>query len=344
MAKRKNIESESFSEFLDRQYGVGVLTSGSDIIERKRDVLPTILSLDLALSGGIPFGITALISGKPKVGKTSICLQILKNAIDRNKPAFYFDIERRCSKALIGTIQGLDPSKLNIIKSTEEKNLNAEDYLNILERTIKDNKDAVIVVDSLAMLSTMAEQAEVIGSNKDMSGPPKLLAAFFRRTQQIIDNNNVILIFISQLITNREPNGKKFIEKGGMGIQYATSVWLNCTWAKTWDKDVNSNAPLGQDVQISVVCSALGAPFLPCSVPLRFGSGPDIIKDIVINSENVGLIQKAGAWYSIPSILDDNKQPLKFQGIDKVCEYLKENKEKAQLLDKEIREMLIPKI
>jgi recombination protein RecA len=344
MAKKKNIENESFGEFIDRQYGKGVLISGNDIVERKREVLPTILSLDLALSGGMPFGITALISGKPKVGKTSICLQILKNAIDHNKPAYYFDIERRCSKSLLNTIQGLDPLKINIIKSTEEKNLNAEDYLNILERTIKDNKNAVIVVDSLAMLSTMAEQAEVIGSNKDMSGPPKLLSAFFRRTQQVIDNNNIILIFISQLITNRDPNGKKYIEKGGMGIQYATSVWLNCTWAKIWEKDPNTNAPLGQDVQIQVVCSALGPPFLPCSVPIRYGSGPDIVKDVVINAENVGLIQRAGAWYSLPMFKDEKDEPIKLQGIDKICEYLNLNKDKLEQLDKNIREMLIPKI
>jgi len=344
MAKRKNIESESFEDFLSRQYGKGVLSTASDIVERKREILPTILSLDIALSGGIPFGVTSLISGKPKVGKTSICLQILKNAIDRGKPAFYFDIERRCSKSLIQTINGLDASKLNIIKSTEDKILNAEDYLNILERTIKDNKYAVIVVDSLAMLSTMAEQSEDIGSNKDMSGPPKLLSSFFRRTQQIIDNNNIILIFISQLITNRDPNGKKFIEKGGMGIQYATSVWLNCTWAKTWDKDSNTNAPLGQDVQISVVCSALGQPFLPCSVPIRFGFGPDVIKDIVINAENIGLIEKSGSWYILPMFKDENGEKIKLQGINQVCEYLSENIDKSEILDKEIRNMLIPNI
>jgi len=343
MAKKKSSESESFSEFLDREYGKGIISTANDIVERKREILPTALSLDIALSGGIPSGVTVLISGKPKVGKTSLCLQILKNAIDRGKPAFYVDIERRCSKSLLQTIDGLDISKLNIIKSTEERILFAEDYLNILERTIKDNKDAVIVVDSLAMLSTMAEQAEAIGSNKDMSGPPKLLSSFFRRMQQVVDNNNVILIFISQLITNRDPGGKKYIEKGGVGIQYATSVWLNCTWAKMWDKDVNVNAPLGHDIQISIQCSALGPPHLPCSVPIRFGSGIDTARDTIINAENIGLIERSGAWYKIPSILDDKKEPVKFQGIDNLTKYLNENKDKLSLLDDSVREMLIPK-
>jgi len=342
MAKKKGVESESFSEFLDREYGKGIISTANDIVERKREILPTTLSLDIALSGGIPSGVTALISGKPKVGKTSICLQILKNAIDLGRPAFYFDIERRCSKSLLQTINGLDISKLNIIKSTEERALFAEDYLNILERTVKDNKEAVIVVDSLAMLSTMAEQAEAIGSSKDMSGPPKLLSSFFRRMQQIVDNNNVILIFISQLITNRDPGGKKYIEKGGVGIQYATSVWLNCTWAKLWDKDTGTNAPLGHDVQIAIQCSALGPPHLPCSVPIKFGHGIDIVKDIVINAENIGLIEKAGSWYNIPMFKTKEGEPVKLQGIGQVCEYLKENDKNLKLLEKEVRNILIP--
>jgi len=343
MAKKKNIGTESFDEFLQRQYGKGVLTTANDLVERKREILPTVLSLDIALNGGIPVGTTCLISGKPKIGKSSLCLQILKNAIERNKPAFYVDIERRANKSLIQTISGLDIEKLNIIRSTEDKFLTAEDYLDILERIIKDNKDAVIVVDSLAMLSTMAEMSESIGANKDMSGPPKLLSSFFRRTQQVVDNNNIILIFISQLITNRDPQGKKYIEKGGMGVQYAVSVWLNCTWAKLWDKDINSNAPLGQDIQINIVCSALGSPYLPCSIPLRFGSGPDVVKDIIQNSENIGLIEKSGSWYSITNTLDEKNEPMKFQGLDKVREFLINNPIKLQDLENNIRNILIPK-
>jgi len=341
MAKKKSIESESFDSFLERQYGKNVLIKADDMIHRKRDILPTVLSLDIGLNGGIPDGVTVLLSGKPKAGKSTICLEILKNAIDLDRPAFYMNIERRISKELLGTINGLDTSKLKIIQSTEEKNFTCEDWLNILERTIKDNKKAVIVLDSLAMLSTLAESSEAIGESRDMAGSAKLLSSFFRRMQQIIDNNDIILIFISQLITNRDPNGKKWVEKGGMGVQYSVSVWLNVNWVKLWDKDTETNSPLGQDLQINVVCSALGRPYLPCAVPLRFGSGIDRARDIATNAENLGVIEKAGSWYSITTILDKDGNAVKMQGMKGICEFLNNNPDKMKQLENEIRKMLL---
>lgn len=344
MAKKSKdkVVDENFDKFLERQYGTGIIQTANKIIDKKRDVLKTVLSLDISLSGGIPSGTTCLISGKSKVGKTSICLEILKNAIEDNRPAFYIDIERRCSQSLLKTIAGLNVEKLNIIKSTPDKVLSAEDWFRIIEQTIKSNKRAVTVVDSIAALSTMAEQSELIGDNRDMAGTPKLLASFFRKVQQTIDDNDNIVIFISQLQTNREPNGKKFIEKGGLAIGYACSVWLNCNWAKQWDKDPDTNAPAGHDIMITVVCSALGKPFLPCAVPLRFGEGVDRIKDILINAENLGLVEKSASWYVIPSILDENKVPIKLQGLEKTREYFKDNPKHISRFEKEIREILLP--
>lgn len=344
MAKKtkEKVVDESFDKFLERQYGVGIIQTADKIIDKKRGVLKTVLSLDISLSGGISDGCTCLISGKSKAGKTSLCLEILKNAIDDDRPAFYFDIERRCSHSLLKTIRNLNTEKLNIIKSTSDKVLSAEEWLRLIETTIKENKKAVLVIDSIAALSTMSEQSELLGDNRDMAGTPKLLASFFRKVQQTIDDNDNIVIFLSQLQTNREPQGKKFVEKGGLAIGYACSIWLNANWVKLWDKNPDTNSPDGQDIMITVVCSALGKPFLPCSIPLRFGEGVDRIRDILINAENLGLIEKSASWYIIPSVLDADKNPLKLQGLEKIREYFKENPKYIEKFDKEIREILLP--
>lgn len=346
MAKKskEKVVDESFDKFLERQYGEGIITTADKVLDKKRDVLKTVLSLDIGLSGGIPSGSTVLISGKAKAGKTSLCLEVLKNAIEADRPAFYVDIERRCSHSLLKTIQGLNVEKLKIIKSTQEKELSAEEWLRILEQVIKDNKRAVVVVDSLAVLSTLAEQSELLGESKDMSGVSKLMASFFRRIQSVLDNNDVILIFISQLMTNRDPRGKKFVEKGGMAVQYSNSVWININWVKRWDRDPDKNAPLGHDIQVEVQCSALGAPYLPCEIPLRYGFGIDTAKDVIQNAENLGLITKSGAWYIIPSILNEEKEPRKFQGLDNTREFLINNPQELNRLEDEIRNILLPEI
>ncbi len=332
----KNLD-ESFDEFLHRQYGEGITTTAEAIIQRPRDVLKTILSLDIALNGGIPDGKTVLLSGKPKAGKTYLCLQILNNAINDNRPAFYFNIERRCSPEQLRQVCGKNASKLKWIESTSDAILSAEDWLNILERAIKDHKKAVIVVDSLAQLSTLAEQSELLGKVKDMAGTPKLLASFFRRMQQVIDSNDIILIFISHVITSRSPYGKKWIEKGGVAVQYASSVWMNTDWFALWKSNPETNEIDGQDVNIRIMASALGKPYLPCTIPIRFGVGVDRIKDIIVNAENLGLIAKAGAWYSIPAFGEE-----KYQGIPNLYKFLQNDKDKIDALEKEIRAILLP--
>lgn len=343
MAKRKpKIEDESLDAFLTRMHGEGIIaTADKALPPRTRDILNTPLSLDIALSGGIPDGTICLITGKPKSGKTTLCLELIRNAQILNRPTFYINIEKRCTPALLSTIQGLDPSKLQIVPHQIDKPLTAEDYLNIIERICKTQKKGVIVVDSIAALSTMTEQEEQIGSNKDMAGPAKLLSAFFRRAQQIVDSNDIILIFISQMMTSREPRGPKFVEKGGVAIQYACSVWLKVAWTQQWERNVETNAPDGHDMHITVQSSALGRPLLPCILPLRYGIGIDVVKDIVTTAENLGLIEKAGAWYSIPMFANGDDIP-KFQGLARLCNFLKDNKDKLDKLEIEVRDIVLP--
>ncbi len=341
--KRKDLETESLDAFLTRMYGTGIIASAAEALPpRSRAVLNTPLSLDIALSGGIPDGTICLITGKPKSGKTTLCLELLRNAQLLNRPAFYINIEKRCTPALLATIQGLDPSKLQVIPHKIDKPLTAENYLNIIESIAKTQEKAVVVIDSIAALSTMTEQEEQIGSNKDMAGPAKLLSAFFRRAQQVVDSKNVILIFISQMMTNREPRGPKYTEKGGIAVQYACSVWLKVAWTKQWDRNPETNAPDGHDMYITVQSSALGRPLLPCVLPLRYGIGIDTIRDIVTTAENLGLIEKAGSWYSIPMFSEDGGDPPKFQGLARLSCFLKENPDKLNLLEKEVRDVVLP--
>lgn len=343
MARKKvKIAEESLDDFLIRIHGKGIIAPASTALPvSTRDVLNTPLSLDIALSGGIPDGTICLITGKPKSGKTTLCLELLRNAQMLNRPTFYINIEKRCTPSLLSTIHGLDPSKLQVIPHQVDKPLTAEDYLNIIERICKTEKKAVVVIDSIAALSTMTEQEDDIGSSRDMAGPAKLLSAFFRRAQQIVDSNDVILIFISQMMSNREPRGPKYTEKGGIAIQYACSVWLKVTWTKQWDRNAETNAPDGHDMHITVQSSALGRPLLPCVLPLRYGTGIDVVRDIVTTAENLGLIEKAGAWYSISMFTEDGDEP-KFQGLTRLSNFLKENPDKLALLEKEVRDIVLP--
>jgi recombination protein RecA len=137
------------------------------------------------------------------------------------------------------------------------------------------------------------------------------------------------------------------VEKGGVAIQYACSVWLKVTWTQQWDRNTETNAPDGHDMHITVQSSALGRPLLPCTLPLRYGVGIDVVKDIVTTAENLGLIEKAGAWYSIPMFASPSESKEgtapKFQGLTRLSNFLRENPDKLERLETEIRDIVLPK-
>lgn len=335
----------SFDEFIEKNFGEGVIIAASSMMEQPRPIIPTVLSVDVALTGGIPDGKVVLISGKPKSGKTTLCGHILANAIAMGRKGFYADIECR-GEGVLKTIPHLDYNKLMFFKSTKERILSAQDWFHILERTVKDNPGCVVVVDSVAALSTLAEQTEATGDNHDMAGVPKLLANFFRKVKDIVDTNGCIMVFISQYQTNRDPMSKrKYDEKGGLAIQYACSVWMEATWFQVWQKDSATQESFGQDVHFTVKASALGKPYRPCVVPLRFGEGIDQPREIATFAENLGLIEKAGAWYSIPMFgVGEGKDRAipKFQGQEQLRAFLMQNPDKMYAMERKIREIVIP--
>lgn len=46
----------TFEQFIKKEFGDGTITSAAEIIDRPREVIPTTISLDIALNGGIPEG------------------------------------------------------------------------------------------------------------------------------------------------------------------------------------------------------------------------------------------------------------------------------------------------
>ena len=139
-------------------------------------------------------------------------------------------------------------------------------------------------------------------------------------------------------MSNRELRGPKYIEKGGVSIQYACSVWLKVGWIQQWENNPETNAPDGHNMHITVQSSAMGRPFLPCVLPLRYGVGIDTIRDIVIVAENLGLIEKSGSWYSMSMF-----NSIKFQGLTKLSNFLRENPDKTNELESEIRKIVFAK-
>ena len=65
---------------LEKEYGKSAFFTADTLLNVEDTVIPVSPALDLILSGGIPEGSFVLLTGPPKIGKTTMCLQFAANA------------------------------------------------------------------------------------------------------------------------------------------------------------------------------------------------------------------------------------------------------------------------
>ena len=100
----------------------------------------------------------------------------------------------------------------------------------------------------------------------------------------------------------------------------------------------------------------MGAPGGQVQSYIRYGHGIDKIQEVLMLACDVGLIDKAGAWYTCSFMADDSMHEVakrttdvspsdddyltkfKFQGQDNLYEFLKGNPECVSFLESQIKE------
>ena len=306
----------------------------SALKEEQGRTFKTTLALDIALSGGIPEGSSVLMSGKPKVGKTTLALHYVQQChrADPTKKAFFFDVEGRLRTELIDCFPDINRDNFSIVRSNSAKILTAEDFLNLIYQTLKDYPKCVCILDSIAALCPEAELSSNIGDGVKMAGTASLMYKMFRRVSQILPVTGSTFIALTHMIANPGP-GKKSYGVGGNAPQYGASVWLEGGWKQ--DIEDSNNKTIGQNAHFYIVASALGAPGADVTIPIIYGKGVDEAMDLFNLACEFGIIVKSGAWYTVPGIKE------KVQGQMNVIDHLRKNEGIYKEMYNQIRSMAI---
>lgn len=328
--------SETIEKLLTKKYG-DIFASGSDIVLKPKQIIPVGPKLDIGLSGGVPEGSWFIVSGKPKLGKSTLALQLCATCQKPeygSRQCYYLDAEGRLTNKLLNGIDGLDNSKISIIRSKQGNILSAEKFLTIAEQLIKTEPNIVLIIDSA---SAMCSQSEMDGDEIKGTGRnngPKLLAEFTRKLANVVPVQNSIVIIIQHMIANTSGYGPAFMEDGGNKIQYQADIKIRGRTFSKWED--NSKKQIGQICTWDVVYSALGAPGATVESYIRFGKGIDVTWELIDIAIDVDLIEKSGSWMTLNFL----EEPIKLQGQQKVWEFLEQSPESALLLNNKIKEML----
>tara|TARA_R110000824_G_scaffold9415_4_gene42136 strand:+ start:28065 stop:29120 length:1056 start_codon:yes stop_codon:yes gene_type:complete len=342
-----------------KKYGDGVVLSGNMVLEEKKDIISWSPALDIILGGGVPDGSWVTLTGEPKCGKTTSALHFAAKAQKQFKRnVYYLNIEGRLKPRDLEGIKDLDLDNVKVIgsyfddKENKGRILSAEEYLTIGENFIKNDPGCILIIDSISQLIT---EKEITGAVHDQHRAPgaKLVSSFCRRVSNVLPVNKNIIIAITHQIANISGYGKSKVESGGRKIAYAVDVKLEAKRVQPWYIGSEEDAPIGQIVTWLTHSTAIIAPGQKIDSYLRYGYGIDEVTEIIRLGIDTGFITKAGSWLTcsfmedhlkelgVKEWDDDAKKLCRVQGQEKMKRLLTENPSWFDILDSEIKKMLV---
>jgi len=336
MGKKKSSKSpiDNVDKYLRDKFG-DVFCSGTAITEKVKQIIPATPSLNVILGGGIPEGSFVIITGAPKYGKTQLALYIAAQAQKKeygNRKTYFANVEGRINRRDLEGVQGLklDIDNFEVICSTIDKILYAEDYLEIILAYINSKTNSVFIIDSISQLCSKSRTEGNVG-DRFRDDVPLMLASFTKQVSNILPINNNIVICVTHLIANQGMGMSQWSEASGQKVQYQSDVKLKALYIQP---HMDGERQIGQIINWQCPHSALGPPMGKTTSLLRYGHGLDAEYDLIKIAIDVGIIIKGGAWLTFP-----NEE--KVQGIEKACGMLRENTELYTEIHKQIQELLV---
>ena len=314
---------------IEKQFGKGsVMRMGDGTAVRDIEAVSTgSLTLDIALGiGGIPKGRIIEIYGPESSGKTTMTLQCVAEAQKIGGTCAFVDAEHALDPVYAEKL-GVDMDELLVSQPDT-----GEQALEITDMLVRSGAVDVIVVDSVAALTPKAEiEGEMGDSHVGLQA--RLMSQALRKLTANIKKSNCMVIFINQI---RMKIGVMFgspeTTTGGNALKFYSSVRLDIRRIGAIKK---GEEVIGNQTRVKVVKNKVAPPFKQAEFEILYGEGVSREGEIIELGVAMGLIEKAGAWYSC------NGDRIG-QGKENVRTYLKENPELAKSLEAQIREAAMP--
>lgn len=321
------------------------IVTGREVYDEKKNLKTLKISpaLDFALNGGVQEGSWLNVTGMPKTGKTSSMLHLAANAQKEGRKVIYLDAEGRLKGYNLIGIDGLDLDAMKIVRSPDDKILSAEEFLSILENLIqqKEYEAALVIIDSLSSLIPSRDLGTMVDGER-RPGLPKILSDFTKRMGQVIPRTKTIVVLIGHFITNTSGWGKKFIPDGGIKKDYQADTMITIKKSDPWIVDKQK---IGQVILWDIETSSLGSSGTQAVSYFRYGKGLDGVQEIIELAVSFDLVEQSGAWFSLPFMSkydkEYNDKKYKFQGVNKLYDFLKKHVEIMKNLETELKEYIV---
>ena len=322
MAEDKSKQLNETLSQIEKQFGKGTVMRMGD---REVVDIPSIstgsLGLDIALGiGGVPQGRVIEIFGPESSGKTTLTLQVIAECQKAGGTAAFIDAEHALDP-LYAKKLGVNVDELLLSQPDT-----GEQALEVADMLVKSNSVDLLVVDSVAALTPRAEIEGEMGDHH-VGLQARLMSQALRKITGNIQRSNATVIFINQIRMKIGVMCNPETTTGGNALKFYSSVRLDI---RRIGAVKEGEEVIGNETRVKVVKNKVSPPFTKAEFQILYGKGINVEGEIIDFGQKLGLIEKAGSWYSY----NDEKIG---QGKTNASNFLRENKKIRNALVKQIK-------
>ena len=283
------------------------------------------LGIDIALGiGGLPKGRIIEIYGPESSGKTTVALHIAAEAQKQGGEVAFIDVEHALDPVYARAL-GVDID--NLLVSQPDS---GEQALEIAEALVRSGAIDVLIVDSVAAMTTKAEiEGEMGDSHVGMLA--RLMSQAMRKLTSIISKSNCVAIFINQI---REKIGVVYgnpeTTPGGRALKFYASVRME---VRKGEAIKDGTTIIGNRTRVKIVKNKVAPPFRECEFDILYGKGISRSGEVLDLAVDLDIINKSGSWFSYEG------QRLG-QGRDNIKELLQNTPQLMQEVEEKIKKKL----
>ena len=282
------------------------------------------LTIDMALKvGGYPRGRLIEIYGPESSGKTTLTLHAISTVQAEGGTCAFIDAEH----ALDPTYAKKLGVKLDELLISQPDH--GEQALAITHSLLNSGNVDLVVVDSVAALVPKAELEGNVGDHH-VGSQARMMSQAMRMLTGAANKHGAIVIFINQ---TRQKIGVMFgspeTTTGGNALKFFASVRLDVRRIGAL-KAPGSEDPVGARTRVKIIKNKLAPPFRKAEFDIIYGEGISRTHELLEVGEQVGIIQKAGTWFSY----GDTRLG---QGKEKASGFLKEHPDVASEIEKKVK-------
>jgi recombination protein RecA len=273
---------------VEKQFGKGSIMSLGD--EGDAEPVSTIrtgsLALDLATGvGGYPRGRIIEIYGPESSGKTTLALHAIAEAQRAGGVCAFIDAEHALDVIYARSI-GVETDKLLVSQPDT-----GEQALDITEMLVRSAAVDLIVIDSVAALTPKAEIEGEMG-DAHMGLQARLMSQALRKLTAISHRTDTTLMFINQL---RQKIGVTFgspeTTTGGNALKFYASMRID---VRRIGQVKVGDEPVGGRTRVKIAKNKCAPPFTEAEFEIRFGTGVDLLSELLDLGLSRGVIDKSG--------------------------------------------------